>query len=342
MNPEMILAGVMLAGLVLYSLLGGADYGAGFWDLTCSGPREKQQRDLIAHAIKPVWEANHVWLIFLIVVMFSAFPPAFSSISIGLAVPVLLSLLGIVLRGSSYIFRAYLVGNVSTQLHWGKVFSISSSMTPLFLGIVLGSVSGDTVLVKDGTSAKGFFYTWFQPFPLIVGVLALSLFAYLAACYLTMETHHKDLQNDFRNRALFSGFVSLMAAFAAYVVAGDAAQGIRDGLSRAPHIWLVEAGAGLSALTAFQSLWVRNYHRARIAAAVQVSLIVVGWGVAQYPFIVRPGLSIYTSASPINVLLSIEVALALGALVLIPSLLLLLFVFKQNPNSVPADAEDTH
>ena len=118
MNAGVILAGIMLASLVIYSLLGGADYGAGFWDLMCSGPRRQNQRDVIAQAIQPVWEANHIWLILLVVLMFSGFPVAFSSISVGLAVPVFLILLGIVLRGSSYVFRAYFAGNIRTQLYW--------------------------------------------------------------------------------------------------------------------------------------------------------------------------------------------------------------------------------
>jgi cytochrome d ubiquinol oxidase subunit II len=124
MSAAVILAGVMLAVLVIYSLLGGADYGAGFWDLMCSGPRQQGQCDLIARAIQPVWEANHIWLILVVVLTFSGFPAAFSSISLGLAVPIFLILLGIVLRGSSYVFRAYFTGSVRTQLYWGKIFSI--------------------------------------------------------------------------------------------------------------------------------------------------------------------------------------------------------------------------
>src|ERR1700728_3065790 len=218
MSADLILAGIMLAALVIYSLLAGADYGAGFWDLMCSGLREEEQRALIARAIQPVWEANHIWLILVVVLMFSGYPAAFSGICLGLAVPIFLILLGIVLRGSSYVFRAYFTGSVRTQLYWGKVFSISSSITPLFLGIVIGAISGDAVLVHDGVSENGFLRTWFHPFPLIVGLLSLSLFAYLSACYLTVETDDSELQGDFRKRALFSGFVSVMAAFATYLV----------------------------------------------------------------------------------------------------------------------------
>src|ERR1700735_2337207 len=224
MNPAIILAGIMLGALVIYSVLAGADYGAGFWDLICSGPRREKQRELIAQAIEPVWETNHVWLILVVVLMFAGFAPAFGTISIALGVPVFVILLGIVLRGSSYVFRTYFAGSVRTQLYWGKVFSGSSSMTPLFLGIVIGAISSDTVTVTDGISENGFLGTWFHPFPIVVGALSLSLFAYLSACYLTVETEDVALQDDFRSRALFSGFISLLAAFATYVVSGNTAR----------------------------------------------------------------------------------------------------------------------
>jgi cytochrome bd ubiquinol oxidase subunit II len=337
MRADVILAGIMLAALVIYSLLGGADYGAGFWDLMCSGLRQQGQRDLISRAIQPVWETNHIWLILVVVLMFSGFPAAFSAICVGLAVPIFLILLGIVLRGSSFVFRAYLAGSLRTQLYWGKVFSISSSMTPLFLGVVIGAISSENVLVKGGISENGFLETWFHPFPLIVGVLSLSLFAYLSACYLTIETDDVALQNDFRNRALFSGFVSLMAAFATYVIAGNVAHGIRDGLSRAPDVWLIEVGGAIAAIVAFQALWTRRYQRARIAAAAQVALFIFGWGIAQYPYLVRPDLTIDNSASPTNILWSLDIAVAIGAVILFPSLALLLLIFKGTRKSASAD-----
>jgi cytochrome d ubiquinol oxidase subunit II len=341
MSPEIILAGVMLAALVIYSLLGGADYGAGFWDLMCSGSRRQDQRDLIASAIQPVWEANHIWLILVVVLTFSGFPSAFSYISLGLAVPVFLILLGIVLRGSSYVFRAYFTGSVRTQLYWGKVFSISSCVTPLFLGIVIGAISSDSVLVKNGISENGFLRTWFHPFPLIVGVLSLSLFAYLSACYLTIETSDAALQGDFRKRALISGLISIISAIATYAIAGDSAKAMRDGLARAPYAWLIECGAAVAALVAFQALWSRSYLRARMAAAVQVALIVAGWGVAQYPYLVRPQLTIANSAAPSNIVSDLVVAVAVGAVILIPSLILLLLVFKTHRESISADANTT-
>jgi cytochrome d ubiquinol oxidase subunit II len=291
---------------------------------------------LIARAIEPVWETNHVWLILVVVLTFAGFPTAFGTICVGLVVPLFLILLGIVLRGSSYVFRAYFVGNVPTQLYWGRVFSVSSSITPLFLGIVIGAISSDTVAVRNGISVNGFLRSWFHPFPLLVGILSLSLFAYLSACYLTIETDDPTLQNDFRTRALFSGLISLLTAFATYIAAGNFAREIRDGLSDVPYVWLIESGAAIAALVAFQALWSRRYFRARIAAAAQVGLIVLGWGVAQYPYLVRPNVSITESSAPPNVLIDIEIACAVGGLVLIPSLALLFLVFKGHRKSVTA------
>jgi cytochrome d ubiquinol oxidase subunit II len=341
MSEDVILAGVMLAALVIYSLLGGADYGAGFWDLTCSGPRQPDQRDLIARAIQPVWETNHIWLILVVVLTFSGFPAAFSWISLSLAVPLFLILLGIVLRGSSYVFRAYFTGSVRTQLYWGTVFSISSSITPLFLGIVIGAISSGGVLVKEGVSENGFLGTWVHPFPLIVGALSLSLFAYLSACYLTVETDDAAVQNDFRKRALISGFVSVLCAALTYTIAGDSAKPIRDGLSHVPYVWIIELSAAIAALVAFQALWSRSYLRARMAAATQVALIVIGWGVAQYPYLVRPELTIVNSAAPSNIVLDLDIAVAVGAVVLIPSLVGLLLVFKTHRKSTSVVADTT-
>jgi cytochrome d ubiquinol oxidase subunit II len=197
-------------------------------------------------------------------------------------------------------------------------------------------MSSDTVVVHDGISVNGFVGTWLRLFPLLVGILSLTLFAYLSACYLTLEAEDPKLQEDFRRRALFSGFVSLLTAFATYAAAGTFAQEIRDGLSRAPHVWLVEIAGAVASLVAFQALWVRSYYRARIAAAAQVGLIVVGWGVAQFPYVVRPSLTIMSSAAPTNVLIN-EIACGIGAVILFPSLFLLYYIFKTHRRSVAVE-----
>ena len=329
MHADVLLSIVMLLALVLYSLLGGADYGAGFLDLTCSAARKAQQRALIASAMQPVWETNHVWLVLIIVLMFSGFPAAFSAIGARLPGLLLLVLLGIVLRGSSFVFRAYFAGDARTQLYWGRVFSISSSLTPFFLGMVIGAISDGSAAASVRSRASWFGVAWLAFFPLSVGLLSLSLFAYLAATYLTVEAPDGELQDDFRRRALISGGVSVFAAILTYVLAGSYAPGIREGLASSALSGAAELGAVFSAFFAFRNLVLRRYRRARVAAAAQVGLIVIGWAAAQYPYLFRPDLTIFNSAAPANVLWDLLLACGAGGLLLFPSLYLLFRVFKR-------------
>ena len=156
MPLETIIAGMMIASLVLYALLGGADYGGGVWDLFAFGPRARQQRALIAEAISPVWEANHVWLILVIVILFTAFPPAFAAIATALHIPITLLLIGIVLRGTAFTFRTYDVQRDDVQRRWSLLFSISSIITPVLLGITLGAIASGTIRVEDEVVVNGF------------------------------------------------------------------------------------------------------------------------------------------------------------------------------------------
>jgi cytochrome d ubiquinol oxidase subunit II len=328
MHADILLSIVMLLALVLYSLLGGADYGAGFLDLTCSGPRKERQRAVIASAIQPVWETNHVWLILVVVLMFSGFPAAFSAIGARLPGLLLLVLLGIVLRGSSFVFRAYFAGDAQAQMYWGRVFSMSSSLTPFFLGIVIGAISNGSAPVSVSSRGSWFRVAWLDSFPLTVGLLALSLFAYLGATYLAVEAADRELQDDFRRRALISGGVSVLAAILTYRLAGFSAPGIREGLANSSLSGAAELGAVFAAYFAFRNLILRRYRRARLAAAAQVGLIVIGWAGAQFPYLFRPDLTIFNSAAPANVLWDLLLACGAGGLVLFPSLCLLFRVFK--------------
>jgi len=309
------LAGVILAALTAYVLLGGADFGGGVWDLLASGPRKARQRDLIAHAIGPVWEANHVWLILAIVLLFTCFPRAFATMAVGLHVPLTLMLIGIVLRGSAFVFQSYGGGG-------GRVFATASLVTPVLLGICVGAVASGTVWfgVRDGTFVTSFIRSWFTPFGFAVGIFTLACFAFLAAVYLTLEAKDTELQEDFRLRAIAAG----AAVFAMAVL----------GLAVFPQAPPVDEGVvaltGAAALAAFWSLWRRRYKRARIAAAAQVALIVWGWGIAQYPSLLPPDLTIAGAAAPRVTLELALIAVVAGAIVLFPSLYYLMRVFKGN------------
>jgi len=327
---ETIIAGVMIASLVLYALLGGADYGGGVWDLFAFGPRARQQRALIAQAISPVWEANHVWLILVIVVLFTAFPPAFAAIATALHIPITLLLIGIVLRGTAFTFRTYDVQRDEVQRRWSLIFSIASIITPVLLGTILGAIASGTIRVENGTVTTGFFRSWLAPFPIAVGFFALALFAFLAAVYLTLETRERKLQEDFRMRALLSGVVVGLLALIVFLLAKTGAPTVRAGISRSWWALGLHLFTAIFATYAFYALWTRRYALARVCAAAQVTLILLGWAFAQYPHLVEPEITISSAAAPQITLQLLLAALVAGAILLFPSYYYLFRIFKRS------------
>jgi cytochrome bd ubiquinol oxidase subunit II len=325
---ETIIAGVMVGSLVLYALLGGADYGGGVWDLFAFGPRARAQRKLIAEAISPVWEANHVWLILVIVILFTAFPPAFAAIATALHIPITLLLIGIVLRGTAFTFRTYDVQRDDVQRRWSIVFSIASIITPILLGTTLGAIASGTIRVDNGAVTSGFFRSWLAPFPLAVGLFALALFAFLAAVYLTLEARERKLQEDFRMRAIMSGVAVGLLALTVFILAKTGAPTVRAGISRSWWALGLHLLTAIFATSAFVSLWTRRYRVARVCAAAQVTLILLGWAFAQFPHLVEPDLTISSAAAPQITLQLLLGALAAGAILLFPSYYYLLRIFK--------------
>jgi cytochrome d ubiquinol oxidase subunit II len=318
----------MLVSLSFYALLGGADYGGGVWDLFASGRRANEQRALIAHAIGPIWEANHVWLILVVVILFTAFPPAFAIIATALHIPLTLLLIGIVLRGSAFTFRSYDSQRDNVQKRWSRVFSIASIITPILLGVIVGAISSRAIQVEHDVVVSGFFYPWLGLFPFAVGFFALALFAFLAATYLTLETTDPELQDDFRLRALVSGVAVGALALVVFLLSGTRAPEIRAGISASPWAIPLHLITALCAVGAFAALWRRKYQLARMCAAGQVTLILWGWALAQYPYMVQPDITIKSAAAPAQTLRLLLVALSVGAVILFPSFYYLFSVFK--------------
>lgn len=330
-NPwALAVLGVVAVALTAYVLLAGGDFGGGVWDLLASGPRKREQRNLVAHAIGPIWEANHVWLILVLVLLFVGFPKAFSTLSIVLHIPLTLMLVGIVLRGSAFTFRAYEIEPDAAQRHWGLLFSGASVVTPVLLGICVGAVADGAVGRADGaTFAARYVDPWLAPFPVAVGVLTLVLFAFLAAVYCTVVADDWDLAEDFRRRALWSGVAVFAAAGVALAVSSREAPDLLRGVLLRPLAIPLQLATALAALTALGALWVRRYPLARAAAAAQVVLILWGWMAAQYPYVVPPQLPYWVGTAPDITLQLLLGALGLGAFVLLPSLWYLFRVFKK-------------
>jgi cytochrome d ubiquinol oxidase subunit II len=328
LSLEVIVAGAMIVSLMFYALLGGADYGGGVWDLFARGERAREQRALIAEAIGPIWEANHVWLILVLVILFTGFPSAFAVIATALHVPLTLLLVGIVLRGSAFTFRTYDSERDHVQQRWSRVFSVASIITPVLLGITLGAIASGTIKVEGGIVTSGFWRSWLAPFPFAVGFFALALFAFLAAVYLTLETKQEKLQEDFRLRALLSGAAVGVLALTVFLLSDTGAPKVRAGLTASIWALPLHLATAICATGAFYFLWKRRYTLARLCAAGQVSLILWGWALAQFPYIVEPEITIASAAAPRATLRLLLAALAIGALVLFPSFYYLFRVFK--------------
>jgi cytochrome d ubiquinol oxidase subunit II len=332
-------AAVMMLSLNAYALMGGADFGGGVWDLLASGPRKDEQRALVARAIGPIWEANHVWLIVAVVVLFTSFPTVFAIIGTALHIPLTLMLVGIVLRGSAFAFRTYGSVGTSTGGPWERVFALSSVITPFFLGVIVGTLASGAVgermvggeLRLGDSFATVFIAPWAAPFPAAVGVMAVALFAFLAAVYLALEARDDALRNDFRQRALGAALAVFVSAFGALAVSYWEAPRVRWGLTVSAWAVAFHVATGASAVTAVIALWHRRWSLARFAAAAQVSLILWGWALSQYPYLIPQALTIRDAASPRATLALLVWALVAGALVLLPSLIYLFRTFSSAP-----------
>lgn len=328
MTLETALGAAILVSLVIYGLTGGADFGGGAWDLLASGPRAREQREAIEDAIGPIWEANHVWLILVVVLVFTAFPPAFAVLMTALHVPLTLALIGIVLRASAFVFRKYDLRHDVVHRRWSLVFGVSSLLTPFFLGISLGATGSGSIRAQGGMVETGFVAGWTEPFAIACGIFAQILFAFLAAVYLTVDTRDRPaLQDDFRRRGLISGVALIPAAVLVFLLAGHGAPAIYAGLTRwwAP---LLLGGTGVVAVAALVALERRRFYLARMAAGAQVASILIGWGLAQYPHLVVPDVTLQGAATESRTLSLVIIALAAGTVVLVPSLLYLFRVFK--------------
>jgi len=340
LSPALLIAFVIMVSLNAYALLAGADFGGGVWDLLATGPRRERQRHLIAEAMGPVWEANHVWLILVVVLLFTCFPPVFSRLAVLLHVPLTLMLIGIVLRGSAFTFRSYDRGTDQLQRRWGSVFSVASLVTPLLLGIMIGTVAAGrlTVAGRGSDFTETYLRPWLSPFTVAIGCFALFLFAFLAAVYLTVEAKEPELKEDFRRRALMAGGAVFLAAMAALLLASRDESGaplMWEGLIHSPWALVFQGATAVSAVIALVGLGMRRFLLARVAAAAQTSLILWGWAVAQYPYLIPPDLTIEEAAAPAVTLKLVLGALAVGGALLIPSLYYLFRVFKSQREVSP-------
>ncbi len=313
---------LLLAGLVAYAVLGGADFGAGFWQLWGGrGERDRALREHAHHAMGPVWETNHVWLIFVLVICWTAYPTAFASIASTLSVPLFIAGIGIIMRGTAYALRSG-TRTLREQRRIEVGFAISSILTPFALGAVIGGIASGRVPVGN---AKGDLATsWLNTTSIFIGTLAVATAAYLAAVYLAADAvrvGRSDLADAFRTRALGTGVVAGALALAGLPIVRSDAPRIWDGLTGGDGLSAVIV-SGLAGVATLALVSRRRFGPARVTAALAVAAIVAGWALAQRPDIL-PGLTVEQAAAGHSALVAVIVGVAIGAIVLVPSLVLL-------------------
>jgi cytochrome bd ubiquinol oxidase subunit II len=327
-----VVAAAMFVGVIAYALLGGADFGSGFYDLTAGGgERGAELRTLIEESIEPVWEANHVWLIYVLVMWWTGFPRAFAAATTTLFIPFMLALTGIVLRGASFAFRKFAATFGQAQL-FGAVFAGSSLITPFFFGTVAGAIaSGRVPAAGYGAPVS----SWVNPTSLVGGCLAAATCVFLAGVYLTGDATRMgdtELAARLRIRTIIVGVVAGLIVFAGlYPVVHDAPTLSHGLLGRALPLLVVAVLAGAVTLVLLYSrrlaavIFGRRWPLARICAATAVAAVVAGWGVGQYPWMLVDQMSIADAAGATTTLAALLVVVALAAIIVLPALSYLLW-----------------
>ncbi len=328
MTLPYILLSILWLALIAYASFGGADFGAGLLELFARGKAEERQRDLISSSIGPVWETNHVWLVFLVVGLFSAFPNAFAVLCIVLFYPLVLALIGVVLRGSSFIFRTHGLRSKHPALAiWNRVFAVSSFMTPFFLGISAAAVASGQIHTHNLQANPGSYL--FTPFALTIGLLAVALCATLASIFLTVEATNRkedDLVIAFRLRALIAGGITALLGLFGLLLAPAYAPILWQGMLN--HAIALVIATMLIGLATSVTLYLGYYRIARTLIVAETAFMLGTWGVSQIPYIIPPNVTVAGAADSTSTLLLLLIGVIIGMVLLIPSLFLLFYIFK--------------
>ncbi|EIV94567.1 cytochrome d ubiquinol oxidase subunit II [Frankia sp. QA3] len=325
MTAADLLLVVMVIGLTAYALLGGADFGGGVWDLLARGRDARAQRKLISNAIGPVWEANHVWLVFIVVALFSGFPPAYGVVGSSLEVPLSAALVGIVLRGAAYVYRAYGAGAAGPDHWWGHVFAVSSTITPFALGVA------GAALATGNMSPDDPFAPVRSSFGLVCGLFAVAATAFLAAVYLCKDaaaspaTEH--LVPDFRRRAVGGAVVCGILALILLPLFWDQAPVVAHRFAdRSMLLVVLSAVGGIGSLVALAR---NQFVAARLAAGLAVAAMLWGWAVAQYPDLVVGQVTVDDAAAPSTNIHAMLYAVAGGLVLVLPPMIVLFRLFTR-------------
>jgi cytochrome bd ubiquinol oxidase subunit II len=322
-----VAAAILWTGATLYAVFGGADFGGGLWDLIAGNAEKgKAPRARIQRSLTPVWEANHVWLIFILVVLWTAFPEAFGALMSTLYVPLALAAFGIVLRGAGFAFRKS-IHSLPARRAMGAAFALSSVLTPFFMGTVVGAVAAGNVPADGNGDA---FSSWLAPLPLLTGVLFVATGAYLAAIFLIADSRRDgdaEMEDYFARRALLAGLCAgALAAAGLFVLHADARYAFDRLVGEGLPLLIISAGCGAAVLAMLMGGRRRGLRPLAIGA---VAAVIWGWGVAQFPYLLPTSLKITQSAAPPETLAAVIIVFIAAAIVVLPALGLLYWLSQR-------------
>lgn len=327
---ETLAYGVVHVGIVMYAIFGGADFGGGIWTALAWGPRAREQRNDLFHAIGPVWETNHVWLISVVVTLFTAFPKGFAAFFTILLVPLVLALVGINFRGAAFAFRNFGKEKAGEQIPFlVSTFAAASMLTPCALGVAFTATATGKILWADNL-VQAEPWSWTGAFTLVGGVIAMTICAYLTPIFMTLRSDG-DLREDFRRQGMVSGLVlGVLTAVEIPVAMADAPLFAARLLSRQGIPFV--AVSGVLGFTTLVLLWKRSYLWAQIAAAGTVAMTLTGFAAAMYPDLLIGQLTLAAAAAPRATLRAFLGVVVIGAFILVPSLVFLYRTFRGEPN----------
>ncbi len=331
MAVSYVLLSILWLALIAYTVFGGADFGAGMLELFAVGPSGARQDALIDESMDPVWEANHVWLIFLLVVFFTAFPPAFAAINVILFIPLLLAVIGIVLRGAAFAFKMHgIIQRSQTVRILSRIFSVASAMTPFFLAVAAAAIASGHIQIQNKSQLQtntGSY--WLTPFALTIGAMALTLCVTISAIYLTVEATSRgdtELAEAFRRRGLIAGALTAALGLLALILSPSEASFLWNGmLDHAIPLVIVTMLIGVAAAAA---LWLKRYGWARVLIVAEAAFLLVSWGVSQFPYLIPPDVKAENASSPQSTQVLLLVGIIIALIIVVPSLWFLFYVFK--------------
>ncbi len=330
MPLELLVLLLMLLGVTLYAIFGGADFGAGVWEFNLALRASKRERALINRAIGPVWETNHVWMIFVMVLFWGAFPTAFAAVSRALWLPLSLALIGIVFRGAGFVFRSYGSDDIRQENLWTAVFALASTLAPFFLSASAWAIASGTLPVTaDGHFTGDYLTGWISPMSIFGGFFGVGVCAYTASIYLTREAwmdEDRELTRVWRRRALLVGCI----------MGGFSLGGLAVMRSYAPELWarfldhalIFIGGSAACGVGSLVLLYLGKFGSAALGSSGTVAFVIWGWGWAQYPILVPPSITVERAKAAEPVLRWMLITLSIGMLLLIPALVLLFVLFK--------------